>query len=103
MREVKPGTDLTYIDLWRSDIAVGGGNLFDVPDFELAIYIGRRFGFEGDELAEFVRLCVLRLLEAGAVPVRHSPQGGDALAGADVIRHDEGEDCRRNRRVRRVE
>lgn len=39
VRVVKPGTDLTYIDLWRSDIAVGGGNLFDAPDFELAFYI----------------------------------------------------------------
>ena len=36
---------------------------------------GRGFGFEGDELAEFVRLCVMRLLDAGAVPVRHSPSG----------------------------
>lgn len=36
---------------------------------------GRRFGFAGDDLAEFVRLCVMRLLDAGAVPVRHSPSG----------------------------
>jgi hypothetical protein len=36
---------------------------------------GRSFGFEGPELSEFVRLCVLRLLEAGAVPVRHSEDG----------------------------
>lgn len=36
---------------------------------------GRGFDFAGAELAEFVRLCVLRLLESGAVPVRHSPQG----------------------------
>jgi hypothetical protein len=28
---------------------------------------------EGAELSEFVRLCVLRLLESGAVPVRHGP------------------------------
>ncbi|MEI9900805.1 MAG: hypothetical protein WDN31_12525 [Hyphomicrobium sp.] len=34
---------------------------------------GRGFGFDGAELAEYVRLCLLRLLEAGAVPVRHSP------------------------------
>jgi hypothetical protein len=32
---------------------------------------GRGFGFQGTELAEYVRLCVLRLLESGAVPVRH--------------------------------
>jgi hypothetical protein len=36
---------------------------------------GENFGFEGPELAEFVRLCLMRLLEAGAVPVRHSPKG----------------------------
>lgn len=36
---------------------------------------GRTFGFEGDDLTEFVRLCVLRLLEAGAVPVRHAESG----------------------------
>jgi hypothetical protein len=36
---------------------------------------GRGFGFAGPELAEFVRLCVMRLLEAGAVPVRPSPPG----------------------------
>jgi hypothetical protein len=36
---------------------------------------GRGFGFEGAELAEYVRLCVLRLLESGAVPVRHSAKG----------------------------
>ncbi len=38
---------------------------------------GRSFGFEGGDLAEFVRLCVLRLLEAGAVPVRHGPDDAE--------------------------
>jgi hypothetical protein len=36
---------------------------------------GRSFGFERDDLAEFVRLCVLRLLAVGAVPVRHAEDG----------------------------
>jgi hypothetical protein len=36
---------------------------------------GRTFGFKGGDLAEFVRLCVSRLLEAGAVPVRHADDG----------------------------
>ena len=36
---------------------------------------GRTFGFEGNDLAEFARLCVLRLLKAGAVPVRHNREG----------------------------
>lgn len=39
--------------------------------------MGRGFGFKGDELAEFVRLCVLRLLDSGAVPVRHGPDDAD--------------------------
>jgi hypothetical protein len=38
---------------------------------------GRGFGFEGASLAEFVRLCVMRLLEAGAVPVRYNPRGSE--------------------------
>ncbi|WP_439542637.1 hypothetical protein [Hyphomicrobium sp.] len=41
---------------------------------------GRSFGFEGDDLAEFVRLCVLRLLQVGAVPVRHAKMGKLAWA-----------------------
>jgi hypothetical protein len=36
---------------------------------------GDSFGFTGADLSEFVRMCVSRLLEAGAVPVRHSPEG----------------------------
>jgi len=36
---------------------------------------GRTFGFEGDELAEFVHLFVRRLLESGAVPVRPADEG----------------------------
>jgi hypothetical protein len=35
----------------------------------------RTWGFKGGDLTEFVRLCVLRLLEAGAVPVRHAESG----------------------------
>ena len=40
---------------------------------------GRGFGFAGAEHAEYVRLCVLRLLKSGAVPVRHSPKGEELL------------------------
>ncbi len=36
---------------------------------------GRSFGFEGCDLAEFVRLRVLRLLAVGAVPVRRAKDG----------------------------
>lgn len=38
---------------------------------------GRSFGYDGAELAEFVRQCVLRLLNAGAVPVRFNPKGAE--------------------------
>ncbi len=36
---------------------------------------GRSFGFEGDDLAEFVGLCILRLLDVGGVAVRHADHG----------------------------
>ncbi len=36
---------------------------------------GRSFGFEGSELQEFVRLCLLSILDAGGVPVRHARSG----------------------------
>lgn len=36
---------------------------------------GQYLGFEGNELADFVRLCVLRLLDSGAVPVLFAPDG----------------------------
>lgn len=36
---------------------------------------GQYLGFEGEELADFVRLCVLRLLDSGAVPVLYAQEG----------------------------
>ena len=36
---------------------------------------GRSFGFEGVDLQLFVRLCILRLLDVGGVPVRHATRG----------------------------
>lgn len=36
---------------------------------------GRSFGFSGDDLSEFVQRAVVRLLEAGGVPVRHANEG----------------------------
>lgn len=36
---------------------------------------GRSFGFEGADLAEFVRLGVMRLLDAGCAPVRPASEG----------------------------
>ena len=40
---------------------------------------GESFGFEGEQLTEFVRLSVLRLLESGAIPVRYAEEGVDSL------------------------
>lgn len=36
---------------------------------------GRSFGFEGADLQEFVRLCIMSILKAGGVPVRHALTG----------------------------
>lgn len=36
---------------------------------------GRSFGFQGEDLAEFVSLCVRRLLESGALPVIYAKEG----------------------------
>lgn len=58
-----------YINTRPYDIDGDGEGLWRI------VPTGRGFGFEGDELTEFVRLCVLRVLDAGAVPVRHSPEG----------------------------
>ena len=40
---------------------------------------GKFFNFEGDDLIEFVRLCVRRLLDVGGVAVRHTPTGEPPL------------------------
>jgi hypothetical protein len=60
-----------YIETRPYDIDGDGEALWRI------IPTGRGFGFEGPELAEFVRLCVMRLLEAGAVPVRHGPHDAE--------------------------
>jgi hypothetical protein len=36
---------------------------------------GRSFGFTGRDLSEFVRLCILRLLSAGGMPVKYAESG----------------------------
>ena len=60
-----------YIETRPYDIDGDGEALWRI------VPAGRGFGFEGSELAEFVRLCVMRLLEAGAVPVRHGPDDAE--------------------------
>ena len=69
-RERRPGeTVAEYIENLPYEIDSDGEGLWKI------VPGGRSFGFEDDDLAEFVRLCVNRLLEAGAVPVRHNEDG----------------------------
>lgn len=47
----------------------------DGVGFWVIVPAGRSFGFEGDDLSEFVRLCIERLLDVGGVAVRLAEQG----------------------------
>lgn len=47
----------------------------DGVGFWVIVPAGRSFGFEGKDLSEFVRLCVLRLLDVGGIAVRHADAG----------------------------
>lgn len=58
-----------YLEGLPSDIDSDGEGLWAI------VPAGENFRFEGAELSAFVRLCVLRLLDAGAVPVRHAEAG----------------------------
>ena len=35
----KPDKDLVLVDLWRPDMAISGGNVFESLEFEIAFYI----------------------------------------------------------------
>lgn len=35
----KPDKDLVFVDLWRPDMAISGGNVFESLEFEIAFYI----------------------------------------------------------------
>lgn len=54
---------------------------YDIDDdgvgFWQLVPAGMFFGFEGDELSTFLRMCIVRLIEAGAVAVCHSPEGAE--------------------------
>ena len=39
IKRLKPGFDIFFVDLWRRDAALGGGNVFDTPDFHTHFYI----------------------------------------------------------------
>jgi len=39
IKRLKPGFDIFFVDLWRPDAALTGGNVFDTPDFHTHFYI----------------------------------------------------------------
>ncbi len=47
----------------------------DGVGFWVIVPAGRSFGFEGDDLSEFVSLCIKRLLDVGGVAVRLAEHG----------------------------
>ena len=47
----------------------------DGVGFWVIVPAGRSFGFEGDDLTEFVRLCIERLLDVGGLAVRLAEHG----------------------------
>lgn len=47
----------------------------DGVGFWVIVPAGRSFGFEGDDLSEFVRLCIARLLDVGGVAARLAEHG----------------------------
>lgn len=47
----------------------------DGVGFWVIVPAGRSFDLVGDDLAEFIRICIVRLINVGGVPVRHSDSG----------------------------
>lgn len=47
----------------------------DGVGFWVIVPAGRSFGFEGQDLADFVRLCIERLCDVGGFAVRHADHG----------------------------
>ena len=39
IKRLRPGFDIFFVDLWRRDTALSGGNVFDTPDFHTHFYI----------------------------------------------------------------
>lgn len=74
------------IDITRANVDYTVEEYFDKLPYEIdndgdgeclfrIIPVGQSFNFQGKELAEFVRLSIVRLLEAGAVPVLYAQEG----------------------------
>jgi hypothetical protein len=58
-----------YIKFLPYDLDIDGVGFWGI------VPAGRSFMFEGAELAEFVRLCLWRMIDVGAVTVRHAESG----------------------------
>jgi hypothetical protein len=48
----KPDKDLVFVDLWRPDMAISGGNVFEPQEFEIAFYIDPEKGGAPEVAAE---------------------------------------------------
>jgi hypothetical protein len=62
-------TAAEFIEFLDDEIGSEGEGLWTI------VPAGRSFGYNGAELQEFVHRCIMRILNAGGVPVRHSEQG----------------------------
>lgn len=58
-----------YLEGVPSELGDDGKAMFAI------VPAGRSFGFTGRDLSEFVRLCILRLLSAGGIPVKYAERG----------------------------
>ena len=54
VRVAKPKSDkdLVFVDLWRPDMAISGGNVFEPQEFEIAFYIDPEKGGTPEVAAE---------------------------------------------------
>jgi hypothetical protein len=62
-------TAADYLEGVSSELGNDGKAMFGI------VPAGRSFGFTGQDLSEFVRLCILRLLNAGGIPVKYADDG----------------------------
>jgi hypothetical protein len=58
-----------YLEGISSELGGDGKAMFAI------VPAGRSFGFARENLIEFVRMCILRLLSAGGIPVKYAEDG----------------------------
>jgi hypothetical protein len=51
---VSPDAEVFFVDLWRSDTVLTGGNVFDTPDFHFHLYIDPARGGAASSARELV-------------------------------------------------